>query len=185
MCYRILLNICDGAFAEIVSCFSEQHSVLHRGIASESLHTVCYHSNFAQCTLVGFTHIYLLSSVQIAVSKIRNKNYSFFHYLGENFCLKTNYEIIPCPCCGVIFVKISCYWKKKRLERKIFEPRFLLFVVIRSSHRRSSIKKLFFKISQYSQENTCEQTCEAGLRPITLFRNRFQRRCFPVVLREF
>ena len=43
------------------------------------------------------------------------------------------------------FYKIFCVWSLLAWEISLN----------RSSHRRCSIKKLFLKISQYSQENTC------------------------------
>ena len=45
----------------------------------------------------------------------------------------------------------------------------------RSSHGRCSMKKIFLKISQNSQENTC-----ARVRPATLLKKRLWHRCFPV-----
>ena len=47
----------------------------------------------------------------------------------------------------------------------------------RSSQRRCSIKKLFFKISQYSQENTVLDSL--------LIKKRLQHWCFPVNISKF
>ena len=58
-----------------------------------------------------------------------------------------------------------------------FKPMF------RISHRRYSVKKVFFKISQNSQENTCARVSffkkVACLRAATI-KKRFWHRCFPV-----
>ena len=40
--------------------------------------------------------------------------------------------------------------------------------------RKCSVKKVFFKISQYSQENT------SAVCPATLFKKRLQHMCFPM-----
>ena len=51
-----------------------------------------------------------------------------------------------------------------------------------SSHRRCSVKNLFFKISQYSQENAC-----VGLSSLikSFMKKRLQHRCFPVNIAKF
>ena len=43
----------------------------------------------------------------------------------------------------------------------------------RNSHQRCSIKRLFLKISQYSQQNTYVRVCN-------FIKKRLQHRCFPV-----
>ena len=61
----------------------------------------------------------------------------------------------------------------------------------RSSHRRCSVKKVFLKISQNSQENTCARVSfliklqASGLRPATLLKKRLRHRCFPVNFVKF
>ena len=51
----------------------------------------------------------------------------------------------------------------------------------RRSHQRCSIKKLFFKIPQYSQENTClAVSFHLCWSPCNFIKQRLQRRCFPV-----
>ena len=44
--------------------------------------------------------------------------------------------------------------------------------------QKCSVKKVFLEISQNSQENTCARV--TGIRPVTLFKKRLWRRCFPV-----
>ena len=55
--------------------------------------------------------------------------------------------------------------------------------------RRYSLKKVFFKISRNSQENTCARVSffnkVAGLRPATLLKKRLWHRCFPVNFAKF
>ena len=53
----------------------------------------------------------------------------------------------------------------------------------RSSHQRCSIKKLFLKFSQYSQENTCVGVFFAGLH--VWLQKRFQHMHFPVNTAKF
>ena len=55
----------------------------------------------------------------------------------------------------------------------------------RSSHRRCYIKKLFLKISQYSQGNTCAGISFVGLRACNFIKNRLQHRFFPVNIANF
>ena len=62
-------------------------------------------------------------------------------------------------------------WSQKQLELKFWWFQRLRSKFTRSSHRRCSIKKLFLKISQYSQENTC---------PIKTASLRLWHRGFPV-----
>ena len=50
---------------------------------------------------------------------------------------------------------------------------FPLLILFRSSHRRCSIKKVFFKISQNSQENICAKVS-------FILKRRLWHRCFPV-----
>ena len=59
---------------------------------------------------------------------------------------------------------------------------------IRSSHRRYSVKKVFLKISQISQENTCAGLFlnkAAALQACNLIKKRLQHRCFPVKFAKF
>ena len=54
--------------------------------------------------------------------------------------------------------------------------------------RRCSVKKVFLKISQNSQENTCARVFfnkGAGLRPATLFKKGLWHRCFSVNFAKF
>ena len=53
----------------------------------------------------------------------------------------------------------------------------------RSSHRRCSIKKVVFKISETSQENPCVEAFfnkVAGLDPASFLKKKLQHKCFPV-----
>ena len=66
----------------------------------------------------------------------------------------------------------------------------LVLLTCRSSHCRCFIKKVFFKISQNSQENTCIGVSFlkkiAAWRPAALLKKRLKHRCFPVnFLRNF
>ena len=58
--------------------------------------------------------------------------------------------------------------------------------------QRYSVKKLFFKISQSSQENTCVRVClffvfffDKVAAAATLFKKRLQHSCFPVNFVKF
>ena len=55
--------------------------------------------------------------------------------------------------------------------------------------KRCSVKKVFLKILQNSQENTCDRVSffnkVAGLRPATLLKKRLWHRCFPVNFAKF
>ena len=55
--------------------------------------------------------------------------------------------------------------------------------------RRCCIKKVFLKILQISQENTCARTSffnkVSSLSPTTLFKKRLQHKCFPMKFRNF
>ena len=53
--------------------------------------------------------------------------------------------------------------------------------------RRCSVKKVFLKLSQNSEESTCARVSFLinSLRPATLLRKRFWRRCFPVNFVKF
>ena len=59
----------------------------------------------------------------------------------------------------------------------------------RSSHRRCSTEKVFLKISQNSQKNTCTRVSffnkVVGLRPATLLKNRLLHKCFPAIHTQF
>ena len=49
--------------------------------------------------------------------------------------------------------------------------------------RRRRVKKVLLKISQYSDENVCWSLFfnkVAGIRPVTLVKQRLRHRCFPV-----
>ena len=54
----------------------------------------------------------------------------------------------------------------------------------RSSHQSCSIKKVFLKISQNLQENTCAWV-SCRQRPTTLLKKRLWHRCFPVNFTKF
>ena len=51
--------------------------------------------------------------------------------------------------------------------------------------QRCSVKKLFLKLSQNSQENTCARLQAWGLRTATLLKKRLLHRCFPVNFAKF
>ena len=56
----------------------------------------------------------------------------------------------------------------------------------RNSHRRSSIKKIFLKLSQNSQENTCfGVSILIKLQTEILLKKRIQNRCCPVNFAKF
>ena len=50
--------------------------------------------------------------------------------------------------------------------------------------QRCSVKKVFQKISQNSQANSCTRV-SAGLRPATLLKKRFWHRCLPLNFEKF
>ena len=70
-----------------------------------------------------------------------------------------------------IYGRLSIWYKNRRVSR------------------RCSIKKVFLEISQNSQENTCTRVSffnkVAGLRPVTLLKERVWHRCFPVNFAKF
>ena len=53
----------------------------------------------------------------------------------------------------------------------------------RSNHRRCSIKKLFLKILQYSQENNCVGV--SGLKACNFIKKRLETRYFPMNIVKF
>ena len=55
----------------------------------------------------------------------------------------------------------------------------------KSNHRRCSIKKLFLKISQNSQENTCARVSFLVKLESTLLKKRLWHWCFPVNFAKF
>ena len=58
-------------------------------------------------------------------------------------------------------------------------------VFVKSSHRRCLIKRLFLKISQYSQELESPFNQIAGLKAWYLFVNIAKHRCFPMNIANF
>ena len=91
---------------------------------------------------------------------------------ADVYLLKVNYEYDRRNC------RICSKFPVKTLERSQLMPLWYLLVLIRV--RR---KKVFLKISQFSQENTCvgfsfQSSCRiSGLQP---YLKRLQRRCLPV-----
>ena len=54
--------------------------------------------------------------------------------------------------------------------------------------QRCSVKKMFLKVSQNSQENICARDCfliKSGLRPATLLKKSLWHRCFPADFMKF
>ena len=66
-----------------------------------------------------------------------------------------------------------------RIEPAIFK--IFSTITYRNSHRRYSIKKVFLKILQNSQENTCARVSFLT----TLLKKTVWHRCFPVNLQNF
>ena len=63
---------------------------------------------------------------------------------------------------------------------------FFFFLMVRSSHQRRSIKKVFLKISQNSQENSCVgDPFLIQLQACNFIKKRLRHRCFPVYLAKF
>ena len=63
-----------------------------------------------------------------------------------------------------------------------------LLGLLRSSHRRCSVKKVFLKISQISQENTCIGVCfnnVAGLQACKFIKKILQHWCFLMKFAKF
>ena len=101
-------------------------------------------------------------------------------------------------CCFSSFFSSSSAEKIVIIEALIVKGHVLLLEKVRSSVtsdskkaetvvQRCSVKKVFVKISQNSQENTCARVsylmklqAVAGLRPATLLKKRLWHRCFPV-----
>ena len=60
----------------------------------------------------------------------------------------------------------------------LFNTKFQLSIEIAEAARGGVLeKKVFLRISQNSQENTCARV--SGLRPATLLKKRLWHRCFP------
>ena len=60
--------------------------------------------------------------------------------------------------------------------------------IFRGNHRNCSLKKVFLKILQNSQQNTCVRVFfynDAGLRPGNVLENRLRQSCFSVNLAKF
>ena len=67
---------------------------------------------------------------------------------------------------------------------KKFEPDFLcIFILIEAVAWNHSVKKVFLKISQNSQENRASFLI--NLRPAALLNKRIEHRCFPVNFEKF
>ena len=65
-----------------------------------------------------------------------------------------------------------------------------IYCISRSSHRRCSVKKVFLKISQISQESTCVrvsfwQSCRPSDPSGNFIKKRLKHRCFPVKFTKF
>ena len=72
----------------------------------------------------------------------------------------------------------------KHLRKKFHFP----FYQFRSSRKRCSRKKVYLKISQNSQENTCTRVSlliKFKARHVTLFKKSLWHRCFPVSFVKF
>ena len=100
------------------------------------------------------------------------------------------------PTC-FLFSSSSFYIGGHLKEEKCFCIITAVFLVCRftsaltlekQSPKRCSVKKEFLKILQNSQENICASLFfnkVTGLRPSTLLKKRFQRKCFPVNFAKF
>ena len=97
----------------------------------------------------------------LKASKYRN-----CHYLG-------NYDVPILKCRFLDSIKLKLPRIKKFFISTLFQKQWSdSHAKCRSSHWRCSIKKLFLKISQYSQENTCVGggRRRPGRRPATLIK---------------
>ena len=75
-------------------------------------------------------------------------------------------------------IRLAIVWNSHFSEQPIFRIATVFFktAAYRSSCQRCVIIKIFFKISQYSQENTCV----GGLQGCNFIEKRLQHSCFPV-----
>ena len=81
-------------------------------------------------------------------------------------------------------------WKfSNQLGKEYFPKNVRQANFYRSSHWRCSIKKVFLKTSQNSQESTCARFCawvrHWNFRPVTLLKKRLWHRYFPVNFETF
>ena len=119
--------------------------------------------------------------------------YSIFSHFEDDFCSSYDAEKreslilmndkINNKCMSRIFF-ILVYTELKLLK----EQKCLLVYNCKSSHRRSSVKKLFSKISQVSQDNICVRASfykVAGLKACNFIKKRLQHRCFSVEFAKF
>ena len=85
----------------------------------------------------------------------------------------------------------SKYWHFSQRLIPALSPstkQYVKHIATRSSHWRCSVKKVFLKILQISQENTYVRVLfykVAGLRDWNFIEMRLQHRCFPVKFAKF
>ena len=75
------------------------------------------------------------------------------------------------------------------LSGQILGNKYICDIKIKNTRCRCSIKKLFFRILQYSYENTCVAISffnkVAGTQSYNIIKQRLQDRCFPVNIGTF
>ena len=76
-------------------------------------------------------------------------------------------------------------WSSLIFESYVFAKQRFHYSIIRSSHGRCSIKKVFLKILQNTQENTSARVSFLIQFPASLLQNRLWHRCFPVNFAKF
>ena len=82
---------------------------------------------------------------------------------------------------------LNCILNSVKLWSNCMRILSILLLQVRTNHRRCSIKKLFFNIWQYSQENTCVGVYFFWvlLQACNCIKKRLQPRCFPVNIAKF
>ena len=91
------------------------------------------------------------------VDSQNNNNFCSLHFIVYEIWLILDYELIL----RLIIVRSCCCLLLK----------LVILRITRSSHQRCSMKKVFFKISQNSQENACVRVFVSELRERELYGN--------------
>ena len=73
-----------------------------------------------------------------------------------------------------------------RFNGRLEDAKFTQIPAYRSSSRKGSVEKVFFKLFQNSHESTCARVSKAaGLQSATLLRRTLQHRYFPANVDKF
>ena len=113
--------------------------------------------------------------------KLVQNNFHIFWVIYSRWILKKKIQV------AVLKLFFLFLFKAGIMSKLMTIPALVYFS--RSSHRRGSVKKVFLKILQNSQENTCVEVSlfnkATGLMPAILLKTRLRHRCFLVNFAKF